>query len=86
MTVEKKPKEIKVTVVSHEEFTDYEFQPPSSFFIMDSLQNYNFYHTRSRAAAQDKVDEDYGKGRYKVIASKLEKGSGEYTCRGTQTR
>ena len=86
MTVEKKPKEIKVSVVTHEEFTDYEFQPPSSFFIMDSMQNYIFYHTRSRAAAQQKVDEEFGKGRYKVIASKLEKGSGEYTVRGTQSR
>lgn len=86
MTVEKKPKEIKVTVVSYEEFTDYEFQPPSSFFIMNSMQNYIFYHTRSRAAAQQKVDEEFGKGRYKVIASKLEKGSGEYTVRGTQSR
>jgi len=86
MSVEKKPKEIKVTVVSYEEFTDYEFQPPSSFLIMDSMQNYIFYHTRSRAAAQQKVDEEFGKGRYKVIASKLEKGSGEYTVRGTQSR
>ena len=54
MTVEKKPKEIKVTVVSYAEFTDYEFQPPSSFFIMDSMQNYIFYNTRSRAAAPKK--------------------------------
>jgi len=78
--------DLKITVVSYEEFSDYEFQPPSSFFIMDSMQNYIFYHTRSRVAAQQKVDEEFGKGRYKVIASKLEKGSGEYTVRGTQSR
>lgn len=86
MTKVKEDKEIKTTVVSYEEFTGTDFNPPSSFFVMDSLQNYTFYHTSSRALAQNACDEYYGKSKYKVIASKLEKGSGNYTVRGTQSR
>jgi len=33
-------KEVKVTVVSFEDFSDYEFNPPATFYIMDCLQNY----------------------------------------------
>jgi len=33
-------KELKVTVVDYKTFTDIDFIPPSTFFIMDSLQNY----------------------------------------------
>ena len=84
-------KEVETVVVSYQEFTDYEFIPPASYFIMDSLQNYVFYKTSDRAKAQNACDEQYGKGRYTVKASKITKGkikneSGEYTVRGTQSR
>ena len=84
-------KEVETVVVSYQEFTDYEFIPPASYFIMDSLQNYVFYKTSDRAKAQNACDEYYGKGRYTVKASKITKGkikneAGIYTVTGTTTR
>ena len=84
-------KEVKVTIVSFEEFSDYEFQPPATFYIMDCLQNYHFVHTSDRKVAQDWVDETFGKGRYTVKASKIQKTkfkneAGIYTVTGTSTR
>ena len=84
-------KEVKVTVVSFEEFSDYEFNPPATFYIMDSLQQYYFVHTSDRKVAQDWVDETFGKGRYTVKASKIQKTkfkseSGTYSAVGVATR
>jgi hypothetical protein len=84
-------KEVKVTVVSYEDFSDYEFNPPATFYIMDCLQNYHFVHTSDRKVAQDWVDETFGKGRYTVKASKIQKTkfkseSGTYSAVGVATR
>jgi hypothetical protein len=84
-------KEVRVTVVSFEEFSDYEFNPPATFYIMDSLQQYYFVHTSDRKVAQDWVDETFGKGRYTVKASKIQKTkfkseSGTYSAVGVATR
>lgn len=64
----------KITVVSFEQFSNYEFIPPATFFIQNALGEYIFIHTASRATAQEWVNENYGKGRYTVKASKLQKG------------
>ena len=84
-------KEVTVTVVSFEQFSDYEFNPPATFYIMDSLQQYYFVHTSDRKVAQDWVDETFGKGRYTVKASKIQKTkfkseSGTYSAVGVATR
>ena len=84
-------KELKITVVDYKTFTDIDFIPPSTFFIMDSLQNYHFVHTSDRKVAQDWVDAEFGKGKYTVKASKEQKTkskleSGEISVRGTQSR
>lgn len=89
--IETKIDKIKVTQVSYTEFTDYEFQPPSNFYVMDSMQNYSFYHTSSRQLAQETADIMYGKGRYTVKAAKIQKNkprteSGMLTCTGTASR
>lgn len=89
--IEMKIDKIKVTQVSYAEFTDYEFQPPATFYVMDSLQNYSFYHTSSRQAAQEIADIMYGKGKYTVKAAKIQKNkprteSGMFTCTGTASR
>ena len=78
-------------MVSYAEFTDIDFIPPANFFVMDSMQNYNFIHTSDRSKAQQWCDNHFGKGRYTVKASKITKGkikneSGEYTAVGTSTR
>lgn len=84
-------KELKVTVVDYRTFTDIDFIPPSTFFIMDSLQNYHFVHTSDRKVAQDWVDAEFGKGKYTIKASKEQKTkskleSGEYSASGSTTR
>lgn len=89
--IEMKVDKIKVTQVSFEEFTDYLFNPPSTFYVMDSLQNYTFIHTSQRAVAQEVVDEIYGKGRYTIRAAKQQKTKskredGGYSAVGSSTR
>lgn len=64
----------KITTISFKEFSHYEFIPPATFFIQNALGEYVFIHTAKRAVAQEWVDENYGKGRYTVKASKLQKG------------
>lgn len=87
-----KKKELKITVVSFEEFGDIDFVPPSTFFYKNAMGDFTFIHTSSRLKAQEYVDEVTGvKNKYLVIASKLQKTkvkneSGELSCRGTATR
>lgn len=74
----------KITTISYEEFTDYTFEPPTTFYIMTAMQEYIYFHTSKRATAQEACDEMFGKGRYTVKASKIQKGNGEITVRGKQ--
>lgn len=64
----------KVTVVSYADFAKWEFIPPATFFIKDAMGDYIFIHTAQRAVAQEWVDKEYGKGRYSVNTSRLQKG------------
>lgn len=84
-------KEVKVTVVPYEEFADYEFEPPATFFFKNALGEVIFLHSSKREVCQAWVDEHYGEGKYKVIAAKVQRTkskleSGELSCYGTQTR
>ena len=86
-----KEKELKITVVDYATFTDYLFIPPATFYIQNAMGEYIFVHTSSRSVAQDYIDSVYSKGRYTIVASKLQKTvsrseSGELSCRGTATR
>lgn len=83
--------EMKITTVEFEQFSHYEFIPPATFFIQNAMGDYIFIHTSKRQAAQDWVDENYGKNRYTVKASKLQATkskleSGGLSCTGTATR
>ncbi|MNF78505.1 hypothetical protein D3C85_1029380 [compost metagenome] len=66
--------ELKITVVPFEQYSVYDFIPPATWFIKNAMGDFVFIHTRERAKAQDWVDENYGKGRYTVNASKIQKG------------
>jgi hypothetical protein len=84
-------KELKKTIVTYAQYTDYEFIDPSTFYIVDAMQNYVYYHTSKREVAQQAVDNEYGKGRYTVKASKLQKTksrleNGGVSCHGTASR
>lgn len=81
----------KITVVTYEQFTSYEFIPPATFYIQNALGEYVFIHTSKRALAQDWVNTEYGKGRYTVKASKIQatksrQESGGLSATGTATR
>lgn len=81
----------KITVVNFNTFSDYDFIPPATFFIQNAMGDYIFIHTSKRNLAQEWVDENYGKGRYTVKASKLQATkskleSGGLSCTGTATR
>lgn len=81
----------KITVIDFETFSGLDFIPPATFFIQNAMGEYVFIHTAKRQVAQDWVDEEYGKGRYTVKASKLQATkskleSGGLSCTGTATR
>lgn len=81
----------KITVIDFETFSALDFIPPATFFIQNAMGEYVFIHTAKRQVAQDWVDEEYGKGRYTVKASKLQATkskleSGGLSCTGTATR
>lgn len=77
---------VKVTQVSYEEFTEYTFIPPASFYCMDSMQNYTFVHTAKREVAAKVIEEIYGHSRYSIKASKIQRGNGNITAVGHQTK
>lgn len=82
---------MKISEVSFDEFTDIDFVPKSTFFIRGAMGSYFFIHTSRRDEAQKWADENFGKGKYTVVASKLQKTksrqeNGGYSCRGTATR
>lgn len=84
-------KELKVTIVSYEEFSDYLFQPPATYFFKNALGEIIFLHSSKREVCQAYIDDHYGPGKYKVIAAKVQKTrpkseSGELSCTGTATR
>ena len=50
---------------------------PSCFYIVDALGQYVFAKTKSRKIAQEVVDEEYGKGFYKVRTTDLAAKAGK---------
>lgn len=88
---EKKIKPIVSVVVEYEEFTQWDFIPPGSFYIREGSGDYIFLKTSDRVAAQEYINKEYGKGKYTVIPTKIEKTkskleSGGLSCTGTATR
>lgn len=84
---DKKPKEMKTITVTYEEFSDYEFTPPGSYYVRMATGDYLFVCTSDRKAAQVYIDTELGKGRYTIIPSKMtQPKSGDYTASGTSTR
>lgn len=79
-------KKVKTTAVEFEDREMEGFKDPSKYYIVNAMGNYIYFHCKDRAAAQLAVDMEYGKGKYTVRSAKMEKGSGDYTCTGTNTR
>ena len=88
---DKKEKEIKVTIVSYQDYTSYDFIDPATYFSMSALQEYYFYHTSDRLIAQKKCNELFGDGRYTVKTSRMVEGkskqeNGGYSAVGSNSR
>lgn len=79
-------KEIKVTIVTFEDSLDLDYVEPSRWYIRMATGDLCYWHCRSRAEAQQACDEEFGKSKYAIRTSKLQKPSGDVTVRGTQTR
>lgn len=82
-------KELRISTVSHEDFTEYDFIPVATFYFRNASGDYIFIHTASRSAAQEWINENYGK-HYTVVASKIQKGKplgeGSRPAYGTASR
>lgn len=85
-------KQIETVAVPYEQFSDYDFIAPCSFFIRIASGEYIFYKTSSRVKAQAQIDVDFPpKGKYTAIPVKTTKTkprteSGQFTCTGTASR
>lgn len=78
---------VRVSLTDFEKFSAYDFEAPATFYTRSAMGEYYFYHTWTRAKAQTACDEIFGAGRYKVTATKTQKGKGTaLTCTGTATR
>lgn len=86
-----KVKEIEVVIVSFADYTAYDFVEPGTYFSVSAMQDYYFYKTSDRKAAQDKCDEIFGPSRYvvktgKTIKSKSRLENGGQSVYATATR
>ena len=80
-------KEIEVVVVDGSvDMDDSDFPIPSNYYFVNSLGDYHFLITRSRAKATQYITDNYGKDFFKLRTMKIEKTKNELTVRGTATR
>lgn len=82
---------LKITIVAYEQFSEYEFAPPATFFVRGATGDYYFIHTAKRAIAQAWADDYFTKGRYTVVAARMQKEkpkseSGTYSASGVGSR
>ena len=88
---EPKKKEVATVLVSYEEFIDYNFVHPGSFYVRMATGDFIFFKTSDRKEAQQEIVKMVGKGRYTAIPSKTQKTkskleSGGLSCTGTASR
>lgn len=61
-----------IVVPFDDRFSDT-FIDPAKYYIVNAMGDAVYYRTRSRQAAQDMADKDYGEGKYKIrVAMKAE--------------
>jgi hypothetical protein len=63
--------DIKITTMTYDEVTNMYFDPPATFYIKNAMGLFVYMHTRSKEKAQEYVDKEYGKGKYKVQQAKI---------------
>ena len=64
----KKPKEIELVNVPYHESTSLSFIPPTrcKYYIKNAMGDFTYVKTSNRGKAQARIDEVYGRGKYRV--------------------
>lgn len=75
-------KEMKITVVPPEVFSEEDYREPSRYFCVSATGDRFYFHTADRAKAQEECDKQFSKGKYTIRTDKMQKG-GEITVRGS---
>ena len=57
--------------IKYNEATALDFKPPCTYYIKDALDDFVFIKTRNRKVAQELINNEYGRGKYRVCCSKL---------------
>ena len=70
---EVKKKEMKVSIVDYDTYTQYDYIDVATWFIVNASQEYVYFHTSDRAKAQQACNDMYGAGFYTVKTSKIQK-------------
>jgi hypothetical protein len=88
---EPKKRELKVSIVSYEEFSAYDYIPVAAYYFKNASGDFVCLHSSDRLECQSWTDENYSKNKYSVIPSKNSKPkskleSGGLSCSGTSTR
>jgi hypothetical protein len=82
-------KQIETITLSFQEYQEAKEEKKvlPKYFIVDALGQYVFVKTRDRAKAQAHIDEEYGKGKYRVRTYNQDGASREEaSCIATETR
>ena len=73
---------MKTTTVTFNQTQEEEtYKHVSKHYIVDAMGNLVYFHCRDRSEAQKAVDEEYGKGKYKIRIASTEKGGGTNTVK-----
>lgn len=62
---------MRTTLVKYEDFIQPDYEDVATYYIKTAMGDFLYLHSKSRKACQDYVDNEYGKGKYTVRASKL---------------
>lgn len=76
-------KEMKITIVSPEVYSEEDFREPSKWYVVGATSDRYYFHCAERSKAQEESDRQFGKGKYTIRTNKMSKGSGEISCRGS---
>ena len=82
--------DIKISVITSEEYSAWDFIPPASHYFRNAVGNYIYIHTRCIKKAQEWIDNSEHfrsvPRKYHAIPSKQRAGAKNVNVRGTQTR
>lgn len=79
-----KEKDVIVVIITPEEKREEDYkQPSANFYFIDACGNTVFLKHKDTSKIERWVEENYGKGKYKLNPCKLKKPEGEISVRGS---